>query len=142
MKISPIGLISLALLSTGAYAEYSFSLANTESCESIAGSWSGKGKATNWLLGSCTYYGTGIVSIVDNTGHFSVRIIADKDYGNKLCPEHATEQLNGVCLNGVVTIKTDFGSLKGNFSENNGSAKGTLSVSPGIDADVSIHLFR
>ena len=142
MKIKSLGLICLTLLTSNVYAEYSFSLDNPESCESIAGSWSGKGKATNWLLGSCTYHGSGIVSAVDSTGHFSVRTTADKDYGNKLCPEHATEQLNGVCLNGVVTIKTDFGSLKGNFSENNGSAKGTLSVSPGIDADVSIHLFR
>lgn len=137
-----IGLIGAVLINTGTYADYSFRLANNNSCESISGSWSGKGKATNWLIGSCTYHGTGTVGPVDSTGHFTVHAEADKDHGTPLCPDHASEQLTAVCLNGVVTIKTDFGSLKGNFSSNNGSAKGTLSVSPGMEADVSIQFYR
>ncbi len=136
-----LGLIGAVLLSTGAYADYSFRLASPDTCDSIAGNWSGKGEASAWFLGTCKYHGVGTVGpLVED--HFTVHVSADKKSGSALCPDHASEQINAVCKNGVVTIKTEFGSLKGNFSSNSGSAKGTLSVSPGIEADVFIQFYR
>lgn len=124
------------------YADYSFRLNDPSGCNAISGKWSGKGKATNWLLGSCVYHGTGTVSAVDSAGNFTAQVTADKDSGSGLCPNHATEQLKAVCVNGIVTIKTEFGSLRGNFSATKGTASGTLSVSPGLDAEISIQFFR
>jgi hypothetical protein len=135
-----IGLIWL--LAGSAYAEYHFYLANSSACNTISGEWSGKGKASNWLLGSCTYHGTGTISAVDTSGHFTAMVSAQKDHGPALCPAHISQQVHAVCLNGEMTIKTDFGRLNGTFGTNSGSANGTLSVSPGIEADVSMQFYR
>ncbi|RUR12941.1 hypothetical protein [Legionella sp. km772] len=135
-----LGLLSTLLINTVTYADYSFRL--NDSCESISGPWSGKGKASSWFLGTCSYHGTGTVGLVDSTGHFTVSVKAVKDSGSPLCPDHASEQVNAVCSNGMVTIKTEFGNLKGNFSSNSGSAKGVLAVSPGIEAEVSMQFYR
>lgn len=124
------------------HAEFIFHLNTPNACDSISGHWSGKGRATNWLLGECSYHGSGEISTVDSTGHFTVNVTADKDSGSPFCPAHSTEKLNAVCANGVVTVKTEFGNLVGNFSDTSGSAKGTLTVSPGMDADVSIKFQR
>jgi hypothetical protein len=123
-------------------ASFIFNLADPNSCDTISGHWSGTGKASNWLLGDCVYHGSGDVSTLDSTGHFSVAVNADKDSGSPFCPDHAGQTLNAMCSNGVVTIKTEFGSLSGTFTNNTGTAKGTLSVSPGLDADVSIKFTR
>lgn len=124
------------------YANFIFHSNVSNACENVSGSWSGTGKASNWFVGECVYHGSGNVSRVDSTGSFKIDVSADKDSGSFLCPNHATEQLKGVCVNGAVTILTDFGNLTGNFSPNEGSANGVLSVSPGMDAEVSIQFRR
>lgn len=134
--------LGLLLITLNAHADYSFRLADTESCDKLTGNWSGKARVKNWAIGTCKYIGTGTVGPVDSSGHFTIYGKADKDYGVSLCPDHASQQLNGVCANGVVSIKTDYGKLKGTFSENSGNAKGTLAVSPGIEADVSVEFYR
>lgn len=134
--------IGALAINTATYADYSFRLANTESCDTISGTWTGTAKASSWFLGTCVYHGTGIVSSVDSSGHFTIQATADKDSGSILCPEHGAERVNAVCSNGLVTVKTEFGNLKGSFSNNTGSAEGTLSVSPGIEADVSAQFRR
>jgi hypothetical protein len=138
-----LGLISATILFTNiSYADYSFRLNNPEECTQLSGIWSGKGSASSWFLGQCNYHGTGTISTVDDNGNFSVQVNVDKDSGSPLCPPHATEQLNAVCKGGIVTIKTEFGNLKGTFTPTNGNASGTLSVSPGLEADVSIQMHR
>jgi hypothetical protein len=139
-----LGILAAILLVSGvSHADYSFHLSGSNAvCEDILGDWSAKGKATNWLLGSCTYHGTGTVSPVDSDGHFTAQVTAYKDYGTSLCPKHFSEQINATCVDAVVTVKTDFGRLKGTFSGTSGSASGTLSVSSGINANVSIKFFR
>ena len=144
MKRNLLMVLTAAVLSFSSisYAEFIFQFSSSNACETIPGHWSGKGRAPNWLLGDCVYHGSGEVSALDNTGHFTVNVNADKDSGSPLCPEHASQILNAVCSNGVVSIHTEFGSLSGTFSETTGSATGTLSVTPGLEADVSIKFTR
>lgn len=138
-----LGLISAtALFSCSSHADYSFRLSNLDSCSSISGAWSGKGRASNWFIGQCDYYGSGTVSVVDENGLFTVQVNVTKDSGSPLCPPRGKELLNAVCKDGVVTIKTNFGNLNGTFSFNHADASGTLSVTPGLDADVSIQMWR
>ncbi|MCL9684349.1 hypothetical protein [Legionella maioricensis] len=113
-----------------------------DACEYIAGHWAGTGKASNWVIGECIYHGAGTVSTVDNTGSFKIEVTSNKDSGSLLCPAHAKKRLTGTCINGVVTIKTEYGDLAGHFSQNSGDAKGTLSVARGISADVVIQFQR
>lgn len=123
------------------YADYSFHLSEN-TCDQIAGTWEGTGRAYNWLIGTCIYHGTGQVSTVDSSGNFSVDASADKDSGSIVCPNHANETLYGTCVNGFVTIKTDYGDLTGTFTNTTGSASGTVTVSPGMSADVSVQFKR
>ncbi|CEG55814.1 hypothetical protein [Legionella fallonii] len=124
------------------HADYIFHSNNTNSCEHISGSWAGKGQAYNWILGSCKYHGSGTVSIPDKDGNFAITVSAYKDSGSSLCPNHSAKQLHGVCINGEVTIHTEFGNLLGTFSEHEGNAQGTLYVAPGIDAKIEIQFQR
>lgn len=142
-RIWLLGCVSAAALLTGSvYANYSFMLEDSSDCSTISGGWSGRGKAHNWLLGSCTYHGKGTVSSVDSNGRFFAQVEVDKDHGVGLCPQHVTERIDAQCVNGLVTVKTDFGSLRGTFTSNSGKASGVLSVAPGIEADVTIQLSR
>ncbi len=111
-------------------------------CEYISGHWAGTGKASNWVIGECIYHGAGTISTLDTTGHFRIEVTSDKDSGSILCPNHTSKQLTGICINGVVTIMTEYGNLAGNFSQNAGNANGTLSVAPGMNADVEIQFQR
>ncbi|ASQ46165.1 hypothetical protein [Legionella clemsonensis] len=120
------------------YADFIFQSAHSTACEDIPGKWTGHGKATNWLTGECQYHGAGILSSLDSSGHFKVEVTADKDSGSVLCPKHAHEELMGACMNGVVTIMTEYGNLAGHFSRNQGNAQGTLSVGPGMSAEVFV----
>lgn len=124
------------------YASFVFHLEPGNTCEKLPGKWVGDAKASNWLLGECRYHGTGEASALDSQGRFVITASADKQSGNPVCPEHATESLNARCSNGVVTVTTDYGNLTGQFSETAGSAKGTLSVSPLLEAEVSIKFKR
>lgn len=124
------------------HADATFHSNIPNACEYISGHWAGTGKASNWVIGECIYHGSGTVSTVDNTGHFKVEVTSDKDSGSLLCPAHTTKQLKGMCINGVVTIMTEYGNLAGYFSQNTGDAKGTLSVAPGMSADVEIQFQR
>lgn len=135
-----IGLVILFFMPM-AYAEFSL-YSTTGSCESVPGHWLGRGKASSWLLGTCKYHGWGTIAALDSTGHFTLNVSADKDSGSFVCPNHASEKLQGVCVNGVVTIMTDYGSLKGSFSQDSGDAKGKLTVSPGMEANISLQFQR
>lgn len=138
-----LGLISATVLLAGtAYADFSFRLTDSDDCSQLSGDWSGKGSASSWFLGRCDYHGTGTISPLGQNGALSVQVTVDKDSGSPLCPPHASERLDAVCSNGVVTIKTQFGSIKGMFTPTSGNASGTLSVSPGLEADVSIKMYR
>lgn len=124
------------------HADFTFHSNDPNACEYVAGHWSGTGKAHNWLLGDCVYYGLGTASILDNAGNFIMEVTADKDSGSFLCPNHSSKRLSGVCVNGVVTVMTQYGNLAGNFLSNSGEASGTLSVASGMSADVMIQFLR
>ena len=124
------------------HADYILHSNSSNSCEHISGQWSGTGQAYNWMLGHCKYHGSGVVSTPDPEGNFTITVNAYKDSGSILCPSHSIRQLHAKCINGMVTIHTEFGNLLGNFSENDGNAQGTLSVAPGVEAKVEIEFQR
>ncbi|KTD67241.1 MULTISPECIES: hypothetical protein [Legionella] len=137
-----IGFTAVALsLAHMAHADFTF-YSGANNCDEIPGNWAGSGKATNWLIGECAYNGSGTLGELDTNGSFDIEVSADKSSGSFVCPDHNTTKLKGVCVNGKVTIKTEYGNLSGIFSKTSGSAKGTLSVSPGMDVDVSIQFKR
>ena len=138
-----IGTMAAALLfSNASLADYTFHSSDANVCEHTTGQWVGTGKATNWFIGECVYHGSGKINPPDNAGKFTLNVMADKDSGSILCPSHTKKQLTGMCANGIVTIMTEYGNMLGNFSENAGDAKGTLSVSPGMNAEVTIQFQR
>ncbi|CEK10401.1 hypothetical protein [Legionella hackeliae] len=142
MKRRLLGFIAAGLFASVSHADFIFHSNSSSVCADVPGHWTGRGKANNWLIGECKYHGSGIISALDGAGHFKIEVSADKDSGTSLCPKHAYEELTGSCTNGVVTIKTQYGSLAGNFSRNAGDAKGTLSVGPGMSADVVVRFER
>ncbi|PWY56466.1 hypothetical protein DGG96_02380 [Legionella qingyii] len=123
------------------HADFTF-YSGSSNCEDIPGNWSGSGKASNWLIGECVYNGAGTVGALDSAGNFPIEVNADKRSGSIMCPRHNTTKLRGICVNGTVTIKTEYGNLNGIFSKNSGSANGKLTVSPGMDVDVAIQFKR
>lgn len=123
-------------------ANFSFHSSVPNACEYVAGQWTGSGKATNWFIGECIYHGSGSSSTLDPAGNFTIQVSADKDSGSILCPSHAEKQLSGVCQNGAVTIMTEYGNMTGGFTKNTGEAKGTLSVGPGMNAEVTLQFQR
>jgi hypothetical protein len=136
------GMVAATLFFTAtSYADYTFKLGEND-CSQLAGSWLGTGTASSWLLGECIYHGTGIMSSVDEMGNFTADVKADKDSGNILCPNHTIKKIKGFCFNGVVTLKTDYGHLDGDFTSSSGNAKGTLSVAPGVSADVNVQFIK
>ena len=138
-----IGLMAAALsFANMSYADFIFRTNNPNACESLAGQWAGTGKAYNWLVGTCIYHGIGLISTLDSSGSFTVDSAADKDSGSFLCPNHAARQLTGNCINGVITVKTEYGNLTGTISANSGDAKGTLTISPGVTAEVTTTFSR
>jgi hypothetical protein len=137
------GFIAATLsFATMAHADFTFRLNTKDGCDYLAGKWFGTGKASNWFLGECIYHGSGTISGLDNMGRFTAEVKADKDSGSGLCPEHTTKQVKGICFNGVVRIKTEYGHLDGNFSQYSGDAKGNLSVAPGMSADVEVQFIK
>ncbi|MDX1837034.1 hypothetical protein DIZ81_05010 [Legionella taurinensis] len=137
-----IGFMAMMSLANWSYADFTFYSNSLNQCESIAGNWAGKGMASSWLTGECHYHGAGKVSAVNSNGQFSIELAVDKDSGSFICPSHTTRQLSGTCRNGVVTIQTEYGNLNGHFSESTGNASGTLTVSPGMSAEVSVQFYR
>lgn len=129
--------LSFASLSHADFTFYS----GANMCGDVPGNWAGSGKASNWLI-ECAYDGAGTVSTLDSAGNFTIEVNADKRSGSLVCPSHNTTKLKGVCVNGTVTIKTEYGNLNGIFTKNSGSAKGKLTVSPGIALDVAIQFKR
>lgn len=123
-----------------AHADFTF-YSEMNKCEDVPGNWAGSGKASNWLI-ECSYNGAGTVSALDDAGNFAIEVDADKRSGSFMCPDHHSTRLKGTCVNGRVTIKTEYGNLSGIFTKNSGSAKGSLNVSPGIDVDVAIQFKR
>lgn len=138
-----IGVVISALaVANLAHANFTFTSVTSGSCESVSGNWEGEGKAYNWFIGDCIYHGKGSISPLDNSGHFTAEVTAYKDSGSVLCPNQATKKLSGFCVNGITIIQTEFGSMNGDFAENSGSANGTLSVAPGMSAEVGIQFHR
>lgn len=125
-----------------AQADFIFRTNTDTGCTYLSGRWIGTGTATNWFLGECIYHGTGTISALDSTGHFTADVRADKESGSFLCPSHSKKQVTGICVNGSTTISTEYGNIAGNFSENSGDAKGTLAVGPGMSAEVDIQFSR
>ena len=142
-RILLIGLTTAALsFATISHADATLHSHVANACEYISGYWMGTGKASNWVLGECIYHGSGTIGPVNDAGNFKIEITSDKDSGSLLCPSHTKKQLTGVCVNGVVTIRIEYGNLAGHFSQNAGDAKGTLSVAPGMSADVVVQFQR
>jgi len=135
-------LVTFILCLTNAHADYVLHSSEANACMHLPGHWTGLGSASSWMVGTCVYRGVGTVSPISNNGVFTIEVTADKESGSFICPSHATEKLSGTCTNGLVTISTEYGSIGGHFSENSGSAKGTVTVSPGVYADVDIEFQR
>lgn len=132
---------TLLSLASFAHANFTFHSNIANACDHVPGHWAGKGKATNRMI-ECTYHGYGTSSALDSAGKFTMELVADKDSGSFLCPGHAEKKLVGVCVNGEVTLMTDYGNLIGGFTENMGDATGELSIGLGMGADVSLHFDR
>ncbi|KTD10654.1 hypothetical protein Lgra_1620 [Legionella gratiana] len=133
-----IGLMVSALsLTTAAHADFTF-YSSTNDCKNVSGNWKGAGTATHNRWIKCHYEGSGTISELDSAGNFTLEVEARKLSGSTFCPSYTKHALTGVCTNGQVTVKTEYGNLTGNFSTNSGSSNGTLTVLPGIDVDVEI----
>lgn len=141
MKRLPIIFI-MTLFASISQANFTIYSNNVSDCNSLAGQWSGTGTAYSWIIGTCVYQGSGVLSFVDDMGHLTVQFDAEKKSGGFLCNKNLNQTLPGVCTNGVVTLTTDYGNLTGNFTETSGEASGTLSVLPGIKADISLKFQR
>lgn len=136
-----IGYMIIALsLTNAAYADFTF-YSSTNNCNNVSGNWKGSGTASNWLI-ECAYEGSGTISGLAHDGGFKLDVEAHKISGSGLCPQHTKHSLTGVCVNGVVTVKTEYGNLSGYFSTDSGSSNGTLTVAPGIEVDVAIQFHR
>lgn len=120
------------------FATFSLHSNDYDMCQHIEGQWLGSGTLSNWLIGECIYRGVGQIKIIDNSGHFILNMNVEKKSGSRFCTDSIAEQFSGNCTNGVVTIITDYGDLEGSFSEQSGSAQGTLSIAPGMSAKLNI----
>ncbi|VVC75878.1 hypothetical protein AQUSIP_11790 [Aquicella siphonis] len=144
MKKKLITCFTAAIVSFAAasYADITMHSYAANACQKLSGQWAGTGTAKNWMIGQCEYSGSGTASSVDAAGNFTLKFNADKDSGSMLCPKHTSQQMSGKCINGDITINTEYGSLKGSLSEKTGEAKGTLHISPGVQADLTIRIQR
>jgi|SRR5579885_1691787 hypothetical protein len=131
-------LISFANVS---HADFTIRTLGVNGCSNLAGQWAGVGQVSNWMI-DCNYHGSGQMSGIDGAGKFTLNINIDKDSGSFLCPAHTSKQLEGTCVNGNLYINTGYGDLSGSVSQNIGNAKGTLTIAPGVSADVSIQFQR
>lgn len=140
MKLSLKSGLSILLiaLTSSAYANFSF---HTNSCSDITGDWAGRGEATNWLI-DCIYIGKGNIGPMNENGNFTLTVAVDKSSGSFVCPSHRDETLQGTCRNGNIVIDTNHGELTGYASRTSGKAQGTISIAPGVSADVVIDLQR
>jgi hypothetical protein len=142
-KFLLIGTITTFLSFTHiSYADIQLYSNDENVCSSIAGNWIGTGTVQNPLIGVCRYHGIGTISLVDEVGHFNLKLNTEKDSGSLLCPSHSESVFNGTCLNGAIKLSTPYGDLSGTLSGNTGIASGTLRVSPGINADVVVKFNR
>lgn len=134
-------MVATMFLANTSHANFTFYSSNSNGCEQVSGRWSGTGKASNWLIGDCVYQGLGTISTVDAAGKLVLDVDVNKRSGSVLCPGHASQKLTGTCVNGTVTLNTGYGNLSGNFSQNQGSARGKLSFL-GLSADISVQFQR
>ena len=135
-------LLTTMMVTSIAHADFKFYSNSSDICNNISGEWNGKGSASNWLIGTCIYHGKGTIGTPDSTGRFTLNLDIEKDSGNFLCAKHTIREFSGTCVNGDVTIITEFGNLQGTFSENSGSASGTLTAVLGMTIDVSTQFQR
>ena len=101
MKNKIVISIAAAILSyAGAsYADFTFTTTNKAACPNIAGRWSGDGKVSNWLIGTCKYKGGGTLNSLDASGNFSLNTTVNRESGNGLfCPPRVSITLNGSCV--------------------------------------------
>lgn len=130
-----IAALSIASMS---HADFLFQSNTAIDCKDLAGQWSGSGKVKNPILNVCTYSGVGYFSAVDAKGNFSIDGMATKTSGSALCPKQAVQRMKGTCIAGKVVFVSDYGNLNGNFTQNAGTAAGTITVMPGVVADVAL----
>lgn len=129
--------ITVSFVNTS-FAAFTLRSNDSNICQQIEGQWLGTGILSNWFIGECSYQGVGNIKLIDNSGNFILSMNAEKVSGSRFCPQNAAEHFGGICANGIVTIMTEYGDLEGSFSEHSGSAKGSLSIGPGINAKVDI----
>lgn len=134
--------IATLFLAQISYADFTFYSSAPNACELLTGHWSGTGTASNWVIGACAYHGAGVISSLDSAGNFTVEVVSDKDSGSFICPAHSEKHLTGTCVNGLTIIHTEYGDVAGDFAQNSGKAKGTLSVAPGLTVDVVMQFDR
>lgn len=137
-------LLTLALIlmtSSATQADFLIHSATNLSCPMLMGNWTGSGKVSNWAV-DCSYRGSATVHSMDQSGNFIFDITVDKTGGSFVCPNHSSKSLAGSCQDGRIVFKTNYGHLTGNVSGDAGYAEGTLTISPGISADVKINIQR
>lgn len=141
MKIKVVVSLAVAIMSIAnvAYADITIRSSTLNACPNMAGNWLGQGNLSNWAL-KCGYHGSGHISSLDGAGRFTMTVSVDKDSGSLVCPKHVSVQLPGSCNDGVLSINTTFGSIRGNLNGNAGTASGKMTVSPGIVADVKAQI--
>lgn len=129
-------------VATMSHADFIFQSNTAIDCKDLSGQWLGSGKVKNPVLKECTYHGVGYIGAVDSNGIFALDLMATKDSGSVLCPKQAVQRFKGTCVAGKVVLVTEYGKLNGNFSQNSGTATGTLMFKPGMTADVAIQFKR
>ncbi|WP_133136018.1 hypothetical protein [Legionella rowbothamii] len=134
--------VATLFLTQIAYADFTFYSSTPDACEHLAGHWSGTGTASNWAIGECVYHGVGVISPLDKAGNFTVEVVSHKDSGSFFCPSHSEKHLTGTCVNGVTIIHTEYGDISGDFSQNSGTAQGTLSITPALRVNVVMQFDR
>jgi len=135
--------LTLAVLSsaTVSYADIFMSSFSANACPDLSGSWIGTGKVSHWMIGDCSYRGSGNINRVDERGDFMLDLHINKSSGSILCPQTVETTLPGKCGDGQITLKTKYGHLTGHVAGNTGSATGQLSVA-GVSADVTVTIKR
>lgn len=137
-KLMVLGCFAAGFCTSIAHADFTFFSTEFDACANTSTHWSGTGRGSNWLIGECVYEGDGVLQFDTEHTSFSIEISAHKKSGIALCPEVAHETINGICKNRKITMYTDFGNIEGHVNKIRGKANGTITVSPGITAEVSV----
>lgn len=114
-------------------------MSGVNACQDVVGHWSGTAIVSSRITGDCLYRGNGIVDGIDARGNFSFHLQANKDKGSDICPANVNHTLSANCVNGAITLKTNYGNLTGTMSGKTGHASGKVSFM-GLSAKISVQL--